>query len=350
MRLKKLFNIYGLTAAFGLFAILALTTASADASDLNIVTTTTDLASIAQYIVGDKGQATPICAGEDDPHFLEAAPSYVMRARRADLWIRVGMSLEIGWERPVIDGSRNRNIRPGQPGHLDASQNILRIEVPTERVTPAMGDVHPEGNPHYQTDPLNGRIVAETIAERLKRIAPEHSQTFQENLERFKNELDERTFGAELVDELGGDRLWALVLNDNLDSYLAQNQLEDQLGGWKAKMRPHRGQKLVTYHKNWGYFAKRFGLEIVTELEPKPGIPPSPTHLSSVVNTVNDQNIKAIIMAPFYSRRAADFVAERTEASVYVCPLSVPGTEPGPNGYFELIDTIAQTFSTALEG
>lgn len=320
----------------------------AQAAELNVVTTTTDLAAITKYLAGDLANVTPVCAGDDDPHHLEAAPSNVILARRADLWIRIGMSLEIGWEGPVINGSRNRSIRPGQPGHLDASSNILRIEVPTERVTPAMGDVHPEGNPHYHTDPLNGRIIAETIAARLSRLAPEHTQTFEENLQSFKRQIDQRMFGRDLVNELGGDRLWVLLLNGDLDSYLADNDLQDALGGWMQAMKPLRGAKVITYHKNWGYFANRFGLDVVTELEPKPGIPPGPTHLAQVIRTVESQNIKAIIMAPFYSTRAADFVADRTDATVYVTPLSVPGSDPGPNGYFELIDTIVETFSKAL--
>ncbi len=323
-----------------------------EGGELNIVTTTTDLASIATYIAGDLAQVRAICAGDDDPHFLEAVPSYITIARRADLWIRVGMDLEIGWERPVIDGSRNRRIRPGSEGHLDASENVLRIEVPHERVTPAMGDVHPAGNPHYWTDPLNGRIVAGSIAGRLAELRPAHEGVFRENLRRFKREIDTRTFGDELVENMGGDRLWALEVRGELDSYLDAHGLTEKLGGWMAGMRPHRGKEVVTYHKNWGYFAGRYGIDIPTELEPKPGIPPGARHLSRVIDLIQTRDIPAIVMAPFYPRRHADYVAQRTGAEVVVLELSAPGDgrDVPPYGYLELLDRQVETFISIFEG
>ncbi len=331
-----------------LLAVCAVFAAPARAGELNVVTTTTDLASIAQFIGGDLVDATPICAGEDDPHYLEAAPSYITTARRADLWISVGMDLEIGWERPVIDGSRNRSIRPGTEGYLDASENVIKIEIPEGRVTYAMGDVHPQGNPHYWTDPLQGRIVADAIAERLAKLAPELSETFSSNLKRFQDEIDRRTFGARLVDEVGGERLWVLELEGRLDSYLEENDLADQLGGWKERMRPFEGAEIVTFHKNWGYFAERYGLDIAIELEPKPGIPPGPRHLREVVELMNDRDIGVIIMAPFYPRRGANFVAQRTGADVVVTDLSVPGRSPEAGSYFQLLDNMVETFASAL--
>ncbi len=332
----------------GLLGVCLLFGGTAKAAELNVVTTTTDLASITQFIGGELVDVTPICAGEDDPHFLEAAPSYITIARRADLWISVGMDLEIGWERPVIDGSRNRRIRPGTEGYLDASQNVIKIEIPEGRVTYAMGDVHPQGNPHYWTDPLQGRIVADTIAGRLAALAPAHRATFSRNLERFKDEIDRRTFGSELVDEVGGERLWVLELEGNLDSYLADNDLEDKLGGWKARMRPFKGAEVVTFHKSWGYFAQRYGLNVPIELEPKPGIPPSPRHLREVVELMNDRDIGAIIMAPFYPERGANLVAQRTGAEVVITDLFVPGRSPEAGSYFEHLDNMVETFASAL--
>ncbi len=319
---------------------------------VRIVTTTTDLASIARYIAGDLAEVRAICAGDDDPHYLEAVPSYISIARRADLWVRVGMDLEIGWEGPVIDGSRNRAIRPNRPGHLDASQGVLRLDVPTERVTPAMGDVHPAGNPHYWTDPLNGRIVADTIADRLEQLRPAHAETFRENLQRFQRELDARMFGEELVEAVGGERLWALKLEGRLEDHLRENEMLDGLGGWKGRMRPLAGREVVAFHKSWVYFANRFGLSIPIELEPKPGIPPTARHLRDVVDLVEGRGIGVILMAPFYPRRGADFVAQRTGAIVVVCPLSVPGdgTDVPAEGYLDLLDKQVDTIASALGG
>ncbi len=162
----------------------------------------------------------PVCLTESWRfHTIEAAPSYITTARRADLWISVGMDLEIGWERPVIDGPRNRRIRPGTEGYLDASENVIKTEIPEGRVTYAMGDVHPQGNPHYWADPLQGRIVAAAIAARLAKLAPEHRETFGRNLERFQDEIDRRTFGARLVDEVGGERLWVPGRSPEAGSY-----------------------------------------------------------------------------------------------------------------------------------
>ncbi len=198
----------------GLFLVAIITVSFAapePAKKLNIVTTTSDLASIARSVAGERAVVKSICTGKRDPHFIQAKPSYIIMARKADLWIRVGMELEIGWEPAVLSSARNKRARIGSPGHLDASQNVLRLDVPSKRITRAMGDVHPMGNPHYWLDPLNGRIVAKSIAERLAQIDPDHAETFQENLKTFQLALDERMFGAELVKTVGGDKLLQLL-------------------------------------------------------------------------------------------------------------------------------------------
>ncbi len=319
----------------------------ARAEELNIVTTTTDLASIARSIAGEHASVRSICSGREDPHFMQGKPSYIVMARDADLWIRVGMDLEIGWEPPILDGARNMAIREGGPRHIDASERILRLGVPSTKITRAMGDVHPQGNPHYWLDPLNARIVAKSIADRLSRLAPEYAGDFQKNLTLFRESLDEQMFGKELVAKVGGARLWGLNLKGELDAFLSAPNMEKALGGWLGRMRPFRGQKIVTYHRSWIYFANRFNLKIGAELEPKPGIPPSPSHLAAVIERVKTEKIKVIVLEPYYSRKSADLVASKTGARVVVCPISVGG-QPDTEDYPALIDLIVNRISKAF--
>ncbi len=314
---------------------------------LRVVTTTTDLAAIVRAVGGDKVEVTTIATGYEDPHFIAAKPSYMMAARKADLWIRVGLELEIGYEQLILDGSRNPGIRVGTPGHLDASEGVLRLEVPTQRINRSMGDVHPLGNPHYWLDPLNGRIVAKSIGKRLERLAPEHAEYFKERTASFQRELDEHMFGPELVGKTGGGKLWALLLKGQLDTVI-QKPGPPVLGGWMATMRPRAGQKVVTYHRSWSYFVHRFGLVVVEELEPKPGIPPSPGHVADVVKRVKAEGVKVLLMEPFYSRKAPELVAAETGITVVECANSVGG-QPEATDYVAMIDNIVTRLSTALD-
>lgn len=320
---------------------------SADAAEtLRVVTTTTDLAAIARAVGGDRVDVAAIATGREDPHFISAKPSYMMAARRADLWIRVGLELEIGYEELILDGSRNPRIRIGTPGHLDASEGVLRREVPTQRIDRSMGDIHPQGNPHYWLDPLNGRIVARSIGERLAKLAPEHADYFQERTRAFQQELDERMFGPDLVREFGGSKLWALLLKGRFDDVL-RGRSDGEPGGWLASMRPHAGARIITYHRSWSYFARRFGLIVAAELEPKPGIPPSPKHVAEVIKRAQAEDVKVLLMEPFYERKAPDLVASQTGLKVIVCANSVGG-QPGTVDYLSMLDNVVSRVSTAF--
>ncbi len=327
--------------------LAAMCAAPVEADDpLLVVTTTTDLAAIARAVGGDKVEVTSIATGTEDPHFIAAKPSYMMAARKADLWIRVGLELEIGYEGLILDGSRNSKIRVGTAGHLDASEGVLRMEVPTQRIDRSMGDVHPLGNPHHWLDPLNGRIVAKNIGLRLTRLAPKHADYFSDRLESFQRELDEHMFGRELVDRVGGGKLWALLLKGRLDSVLGDSGV-GKLGGWLGALQPCAGEKFVTYHRSWTYFAHRFGLVVADELEPKPGIPPSPGHVADVIERIRDEGIKLLLMEPFYSRKAPDLVASQTGIRVVVCANSVGGQAEATD-YLTMLDNVVARVSTVL--
>ena len=333
-----------LTLTFWVAAASVLPAEGAD--KLRIVTTTTDLAAIARAVGGDKVEVTSIATGREDPHFIAARPSYMMAARKANLWIRVGMELEIGYEELILDGSRNAKIRIATPGHLDASEGVLRLEVPTQRIDRSMGDIHPLGNPHYWIDPLNGRIVAKNIGNRLARLAPEHADYFKERTKAFQQQLDEHMFGRELVAKVGGGKLWAALLKHRLDEVLSKPETPP-LGGWLAAMRPHAGKKVVTYHRSWSYFANRFALVVADELEPKPGIPPSPGHVADIVKRVKAEGVRVLLMEPFYSRKAPELVASQTGISVVECANSVGG-QPEATDYLTSLDNIVRRVSAAF--
>jgi ABC-type Zn uptake system ZnuABC Zn-binding protein ZnuA len=287
-----------------LLGLLLMAVSGSFAGKLNIVATTSDLASITKEIAGDLAKVDAICTGNQDPHHLQARPKFIMMARKADLWIRTGMDLEVGWEMPVIDGSRNRKIRPGQSGHLDASAHVHKLEIPdASLLTRAMGDVHAQGNPHYLTDPENAKHVAGDIAERLAQLDAEHADRYRANAKAFQNKID-----ARMVE-------------------------------WKLQMAPLKGKAIITYHKSWIYFADRFGLEVVAELEPKPGVPPSPSHLVDLVGMAKSKPVEIILQEPWYSAKAAKRVAEQSGARLVLAPIFVGG-DPAATDYCSLIDLI----------
>ncbi len=278
---------------------------------------------------------------------LQAKPSVILQARDADLWIRIGLELEIGWEPPILDGSRNTRIRVGSNGHLDASESALILDVPQATITRAMGDVHPMGNPHYWLDPLNGRRIAGAIAERLALLQPDDATVFRANAAAFQKALDERMFGVELVESVGADALWMKTQDGTLAAFLEEPANKGKAGGWVAAMLPLRGQKIVTYHRSWVYFANRFGLSVLGELEPKPGVPPTAAHLNQLAALAKAEGVKIILQEPFYSTKAAEQMARKIGARVVVVPNSVGG-HPEATDYLTLMDLIVNRLTEAL--
>lgn len=312
---------------------------------LNVVTTTTNLASIAQAVGGQYVDVFSLASGSEDPHFVEAKPSYMMRTRSADLWIRIGLELEIGYEDLIISGSRNSRIRVRTPGHLDASTGITPREVPTRKIDRSLGDVHPLGNPHYWLDPYNGRIIAQNICGRLKQLDAAHAADYDRNLAAFLSKLDSAMFGSKLVETVTGDRLWQMQSEGTLDSFLKNQTIP--LEGWLAKLKPSEGARIVTYHRSWPYLAHRFHLEVVGELEPKPGIPPSPAHILEVIETMKAQKAGVLLMEPFYRRSDAEAVAQKTGAKVVVAATAVNGQKEAGD-YIAMLDNIVTRLTGAL--
>ncbi|MBI5374486.1 MAG: zinc ABC transporter substrate-binding protein [Candidatus Schekmanbacteria bacterium] len=320
----------------------------AHSASIEVVTTTPDLKSITEYIGGDKVSVTSISTGYQDPHFIDAKPSYMIKAKRADLFIKVGLELEIGWESLIIEGSRNPKIQPGAQGNLDVSEGVMRLQVPTGKIDRSMGDIHPCGNPHYWTDPLNGKIIAKNITNRLCSIYPSDAPYFQKNLSLFNSRIDEALFGKKLTDKVGGEKLSDLLAGGKFYEFIKSNNLQGELGGWMAEVMPFQNAKIVTYHNSWPYFASRFGLHIIDQLEPKPGIPPGPTHINEVIEQMKSGNVKVILMEPFYADKPAKLVAEKTGAKIVVAPNSVGGSDKAKD-YVSLIDAILQSIVAAMK-
>ncbi|PYV47742.1 MAG: zinc ABC transporter substrate-binding protein [Acidobacteria bacterium] len=273
----------------------------AQAKKLNVITATTDMAALAQEVGGDHINIESIAKGYQDPHFVEAKPSFLLKLRQADVLITVGLQLEIGWLPPLITQSGNPRIQVGANGYLDASQFAEILEIPTGTVTRAMGDVHPLGNPHYWLDPDNGRRVARGIAGKLGELDPTDAAYFQERFQDF----DKRLTAAEQK--------------------------------WDAEMAPFRGRKVVTYHNSFSNFAKHFHLIVIGYVEPRPGIPPTPSHTLDLIGLMKRENCKLVLVEPYFDMKTPNSIGAATGAKVEVYLPSVGGEKQVTN-YFQLFD------------
>jgi zinc/manganese transport system substrate-binding protein len=294
---------------FALLLVVALATSAS--ARLNVVATLPDFGSLAREIGGDKVGVIVLAKPTEDPHFVDARPSFVVALRNADVLIDGGAELEIGWLPPLLQNARNPKIEEGKPGRVISSQGIRLMNVPTN-ATRAAGDVHALGNPHFMTDPIIAKAVAQHIAQSFSASDAANAAFYEANYKKF-----EGTINAKLQE-------------------------------WGAALSPFKGQNVVAYHDSWPYFAHRFGINIDIFLEPKPGIPPSPSHLAEVIGQIKAQKIKAIIAEPFQDRKVAEKVASSTGAKV-VEFAQFPGGLPGTDSYVKLIDKLVTNLAGALK-
>ena len=288
--------------------LLALPVAQAK---LDVVATTPDFASIAAAIGGNNASVTTLAKPTEDPHFVDAKPSFIVKLNRAGALVEGGAELEIGWLPALLDQSRNRKLEAGAPGRIMCSQGIQLLEIPAT-LDRSKGDIHAAGNPHYMTDPANAKIVAKHLADAFSELDPGSSGVFQANLKKF---------------------------TDRLDGKMAE---------WEKLLAPFRGEQVVAYHDSWPYLANRFGLKIELFLEPKPGIPPTPVHLAEVITQMRNDHIRAILVEPYQNRRTAETVAAETGAAV-VDVAQFPGAIKGTDGdYIASMDYIVHTIAKAL--
>lgn len=305
-------RIAALAAAFALFVSLILPAPSRAAATLQVMTATTDLAALAREIGGDKITVESIARGYQDPHFVEAKPSFLLNLRKADLLMVVGLELEIGWLPPLITQSTNPKIQVGAPGYFDASRFAQILEVPAGQVTRAEGDVHPQGNPHYWLDPQNGLRIAKGIQNKLSEMRPSDAAYFAQRYSAFEQHLKQA----------------------------------DQK--WLEAMKPYAGRKIVTYHRSWPNFMKHFNLNVIGYVEPRPGIPPSPQHTVELISQMKKDNVKVIAVEPYFDLKTPNAIARGSGGQVIVLIPSVGG-EKEITDYFKLFDYDIAKLKQALD-
>lgn len=294
-----------------LLAMLGVVAPGRLSADLRVVATTPDLGAIAEAIGGDRVSVTSLARGTEDPHFVTPRPSFIRILNRADVLIEGGAELEAGWLPPLLQNARNRDIMPGRKGHVNASRNVRMLDVPTGPIDRSQGDVHLAGNPHFLLDPLNAQVVARTIAERLQALDPEGAEYYAGKLDHFVRQIDEG------------------------------------LSEWKETLAPFEGTQVVTYHDNYAYFARRFGFRVFGSIEPLAGIEPSPRHLSNLVASMRENDVRMVWMEPFRPRRTPSRVAEETGAALVFLPELV-GSIEGVDTYIDLIDHNVSALARAL--
>jgi ABC-type Zn uptake system ZnuABC Zn-binding protein ZnuA len=294
------------------FVLAVLLAAPAAAAPPKVLTTTEDLAALAREVGGDKITVESMARGYQDPHFVEPKPSFIIKLHGADLLVVIGRELEIGWLPPLLTQSRNAKIQPGNSGYLDASTGVHILEIPTGQITRAMGDVHPSGNPHYWLDPDNGRIIAKSIARALSQIAPADRAYFEQRYADFDRRLTE-----------------------------AQKR-------WAVAMAPYKGTKVVTYHRSWPNFTGPFGLDVIGYVEPKPGIPPSPSHTIALIGEMKRQQVKVILVEPYFDLKTPESIAREVGGKVLVLAPST-GAVKEAGDYIKLFDHNVNLVTTTFK-
>lgn len=278
---------------------------------LHVVSSIPTLGSLAKEVGGARIEVESLAKGYQDPHFVEAKPSLMLVLNRADLLLHVGLELEIGWLPPLVLGSRNPKIQPGELGNLDCSRSIPVLDVPTTKLDRSMGDIHPQGNPHYWLPPANAKIIAREIAERLQELDPDGRAEYGKNLAAFNKRVDAKA------------REWAPMT---------------------VKL---KGVKVATYHKSWSYVSQWLGLQEVGYVEPKPGIPPDPQHLARLITVMKQEGAKLLMMENFYNKSVATLVAEKAGAKLITLPTDV-GATPEIKDWFSLVETVLKALSSSV--
>ena len=282
-------------------------------ADLKVATSLTDLASVAQFVGGKHVTAQSLCRGYEDPHFVPAKPSLMKAIQHADVFVSVGLELDAGWLPLVLPGSRNPKIQPGAKGFVDASEGVDVLEKPNGTVSRAEGDVHPLGNPHYYTDPKALEVVADHLADVFARLDPPNAAEYAANAKAF------------------------------------DARMETSLAKWAQTMAPYKGSPVVTYHKNFVYFAERFGLKQFGTVEPKPGVPPNPRYLSDLADRMKKEGVKVVLFQAYYNQDPGNQLAKRTGGTAVEIATECGGV-PGTDDVFSKFDKLVSSISGALSG
>ena len=325
---------------------------SAQADPVRVVATLPVYADLVEKIGGMEVDVSAIASPNEDAHFVRPRPSFALSIRRADLFITTGLDLEL-WAPTVLDRAGNADVSEGGRGYVTAYTGITLLDIPVS-ADRSGGDVHIFGNPHLTTDPLRALQVARNITVGLGRVAPDRTAVWNAGLARVAAEIHRRLFGAQLVEILGGDLLERLALQGTLHAFLEGEEFEgrpliSQLGGWLGVAEAFRGRDIICYHKNWAYLEDRFGVRCAEFVEARPGIPPTPGHVASLLEMMTNEGISVILAASHYDERKIESVAERGTARAVVVSMN-PGGSAGVDDYFALVDTWVDGLAQAFAG
>lgn len=272
---------------------------------LNVLTSSTNLKSLTKYIAGDRIQLESILKGQQDPHFLSPKPSYMLKARTADLLIFIGMDLEIGWLPSIIEGARNPRIQKGKIGYLDTSQFIQALSIPEGKIDRFFGDIHPYGNPHFLLDPVRAVQVSKGITQRLSRVDPENGDYYVKNYKLF------------------------------------EKNIKNKIKIWKKRIKDSTVQKIVSYHSSFEYFLDKFQINLTGLIEEKPGIPPSAKHILKLIKKMKESQTSCILMSSFYSNKRVNKIKQSVPTHIEVVAIEV-GAFQKVTDYFLVIEGIVQ--------
>ncbi len=305
----------------------------------HIVTSLTTYAAIAREIVGDRMTVSSIARGDENPHFVQPRPSYVLELKRADLFVTTGLDLEL-WVPTLMDNAGNRKVAEGAPGYVNAYPGVDLLDVPAT-VSRSAGDIHVFGNPHIWTDPANAIVIGGNILAAVKRLDPAAAAGYDGRFAAWKDRVLRAYVGAELVSLLGADAVFDLARQGRLWSFLQSQAYQGQplvarLGGWLKEGESFRGKPLVCYHKEWDYFSRAFGIPCIDYIEPKPGIPPSPRHVSDIIALMRERGVRVLFSTNYYDYNQIRSVAARTGARAVSVPSNAEGA-PGTDTYIDLV-------------
>ena len=319
---------------------------------LRIVTSLTTYAAIAREVAGDRADVSSIARGDENPHFVQPRPSYVLDLKRADLFITTGLDLEL-WVPTLLDKAGNARIREGTPGYLSAYGGVDLLDVPAS-VSRSGGDIHAFGNPHLWTDPVNGIIIADNVRNALRRLDPPGAAEYDRRYADFRRRVLTAYVGAELLDLLGTDAVFDLARRHTLWDFLSAQQYQgrpliDRATGWVRDAAVFRGQQMVCYHKEWDYFSRAFGIPCIDYIEPKPGIPPTPRHVSEVITLMRDRGIRVLFSTNYYDANQVRSVAAKTGAMAVMVPSNAEGA-PETDTYVALVSLWIRQLRAAFAG
>ncbi|HED11143.1 MAG TPA: zinc ABC transporter substrate-binding protein [Caldithrix abyssi] len=321
------------------------------AKKIYVVTTLSTYADITARVGGDRVEVHAIVRGNQDAHFVRPKPSYAVMLQKADLFVSTGLDLEL-WAPTVVDRAGNPKIRSGQPGYVAAWDGIKLLDKPTV-LSRSEGGLHIYGNPHITTNPLNLKVIAGNIVTGLEKIDPASSAYYRANLKAFRDEIDRRVFGDELVRLMGGTLLTRLANQGGLIDFLQKKSFKgkkmiEYLGGWLKEGMPFRGKTIVAYHKNWVYFQHLFGLRVLDYVEPKPGIPPSPKHVEELIREMRAQKVRVLMAANYFSAEKVHDICAKVGAVPVMVPMGVGGAG-GTGDVFSLVDYWVSHLKAAFE-